>query len=63
LPHQQIARPMQHQLALPLGRFDLHGTRGQAPYRIADRLGIGRVGGAREYSEMLWEVVQGCLVT
>jgi hypothetical protein len=48
LPHQQIARPMQHQLALLLGRSDLHETHVRAPYRIADRLGIGRVGGARE---------------
>jgi hypothetical protein len=43
LPHQQIARPMQHQLALLLGRFDLHETHGRASHRLADRLGIGSV--------------------
>jgi len=43
LAHQQIARPMQHQPALLLGRFDLHKTHGWASHRLADRLGIGSV--------------------
>ena len=43
LAHQQIARPMQHQLALLLGRFDLHKTHGRTSYRLADRLGVGGI--------------------
>ncbi len=43
LPHQQIARPMQHQLALLLGRFDLHKTHGRTSYRLADRLSVGSI--------------------
>ena len=34
---------MQHQLALLLGRFDLHETHGRAPHRLADRLGVSRI--------------------
>ena len=33
LPHQKIARAMQHQPALLLGRFDLYETHGQ-PTRL-----------------------------
>jgi hypothetical protein len=43
LPHQKIARPMQHQLALLLGRFDLHKTHGWAAHRLADRLSVGSI--------------------
>ena len=43
LPHQKIARPMQHQPALLLDRFDLHKTHGRPPHRLADRLGVGRI--------------------
>ena len=43
LPHQKIARPMQHQPALLLGRFDLHETHGRPPHRLADRLGVGGI--------------------
>ena len=43
LPHQKIARPMQHQLTLLLGRFDLHKTHGWAAHRLADRLGVGSI--------------------
>ena len=37
LAHQKIARPMQHQLALLLARFDPHKTHGRAPHCLADR--------------------------
>jgi hypothetical protein len=43
LAHQQIARAMQHQPALLLGRFDLHETHGRTPDRLADRLGVGGI--------------------
>ena len=43
LPHQKIARAMQHQPALLLGRFDLYETQGRPPRRLADRLGVGRI--------------------
>ena len=43
LPHQKIARSMQHQPALLLGRFDLHETHGRPPHRLADRLGVGGI--------------------
>ena len=43
LPHQKIARPMQHQLALLLGRFDLHKTHGWAAHRLADRLSVSSI--------------------
>jgi hypothetical protein len=36
LPHQQIACPMQHQLALLLGRLDLDKAHGRPPHRLAD---------------------------
>jgi hypothetical protein len=32
LPHQKVARAMQHQLALLLDRFDLHKTHGRRGY-------------------------------
>ena len=34
---------MQHQLALLLGRFDPHKTRGWAAHRLTDRLGVGSI--------------------
>ena len=43
LPHQKIARSMQHQLALLLGRFNLHKTHGRPPHRLADRLRVGGI--------------------
>src|SRR5512140_1791946 len=43
LPHQQIAYPMLHQLALLLGRFDHYKPHGWAPDRFADSLGIGGI--------------------
>ncbi len=43
LAHQQIARPMQHQLALLLGRFDPHKTHGWAAHRLADRLSVSSI--------------------
>ena len=43
LPHQKIARAMQHQPALLLGRFDLYKTHGRPPHRLANRLGVGRI--------------------
>jgi hypothetical protein len=41
LPHQKVARAMQHQLPLLLDRFDLHKSHGRPPYRLADRM-VGR---------------------
>ena len=43
LPHQKVARPMQHQPALLLDRFDLHKPHGRPPHRLADRLGVGGI--------------------
>ena len=43
LPHQKIARPMQHQTALLLRRFDLHQTHGRASHRLTDRLGVSGI--------------------
>ena len=43
LPHQKIARSMQHQLALLLRRFDLHKTHVRAAHRLADRLSVGSI--------------------
>jgi len=43
LPHQKVARAMQHQLPLLLVRFDLNKTHGRPPYRLADRLGVGGI--------------------
>src|SRR5207344_206402 len=39
----KIARAMQHQPALLLGRFDLYETHGRPPRRLADRLSVGRI--------------------
>ena len=43
LPHQKIARPMQHQTALLLCRFDLYKTHGRASHRLTDRLGVSGI--------------------
>ena len=43
LPHQKIARAMQHQPALLLRRFDLYKTHGRASHRLTDRLSISRI--------------------
>ena len=43
LPHQKIARPMQHQPVLLLGRFDLYETHSRPPHCLADRLSVGGI--------------------
>ena len=43
LAHQKLARPMQHQHALPLGTLDRHEPHGRPLHRLADRLGVGGV--------------------
>ena len=44
LPHQQVARPVQHQHRLLLGGLDRHEPHRRPRHRLADRLGIGRIG-------------------
>src|ERR1700693_4808043 len=41
LPHQKVARAMQHQLTLLLDRFDLNKKHGRPPDLLADMLLIG----------------------
>jgi len=43
LPHQKVARSMQHQTALLLGRFDLHKSHGRPSHRLTDCLGVSGV--------------------
>ena len=43
LAHQQVARPVQHQHRLLLGRLDRHEAHRRPRHRLADRLGVGRI--------------------
>jgi len=44
LPHEQLARSVEHQHRLALGRFNRHKPHGRSRDCLRDRLGIGGIG-------------------